>query len=126
MELSQIGQVAVRALDLERATAFYRDTLGLPFLFAVPGLAFFDCHGVRLMLDRPEGEFDHASSVLYFKTADIHGDTVTLKARGVEFVQDPHLIAKMPDHELWMSFFRDSEGNVHALMSEIRQGTDTK
>lgn len=120
MELSQIGQVALRALDLDRATAFYRDTLGLPFLFAVPGLAFFDCHGVRLMLDRPEGEFDHPSSVLYFKTDDIHGDTATLKARGVDFVQDPHMVAKMPDHELWMSFFRDSEGNVHALMSEIR------
>jgi methylmalonyl-CoA/ethylmalonyl-CoA epimerase len=120
--LSSIGQVGVRVLDLERAVAFYRDALGLKLLFqAPPGLAFFDCGGVRLMLDRPEGpEFDHASSVLYFRVEDIGAGFDCLAARGVGFRDPPHMVAKLPDHELWMAFFDDGEGNVHALMCEMR------
>ena len=120
--LGDIGQIAVRALDLDRAVAFYRDVLGLRFLFqAPPALAFFDCGGVRLMLDRPEGEeFDHASSVLYFRVADIRAAQAALSGRGVRFRDEPHLVARMPDHELWMTFFDDTEGNVLALMSEVR------
>lgn len=89
------------------------------FLFlAPPGLAFFDAGGVRLMLSRPEGEAG-GTSVLYFKVADIHETTATLRARGVTIVDDPHLIAKMDTYDLWMAFFRDSEGNMHAVMSEV-------
>jgi catechol 2,3-dioxygenase-like lactoylglutathione lyase family enzyme len=118
--LSQIGQIAVNVHDLDRATTFYREKLGLPFLFRVPNLAFFDCAGVRLMLGVPErAEFDHPSSVLYFRVADLATACATLAERGVNFTDPPHLIARMPDHELWMAFFNDSEGNTHALMSEV-------
>jgi len=120
LELTQIGQIAINVHDLQRAVAFYRDTLGMRFLFQAPGgLAFFDCGGVRLMLgvaERPE--FSHPASVLYYKVDDIGTAYETLKSRGVAFIDEPHLIAKMPDHELWMTFFRDSEENVLALMEE--------
>ncbi len=119
--LSQIGQIAVSVKDVDKAVAFYRDVLGLKLLFqAPPGLAFFDCGGVRLMLARPEKpEFDHPASTLYFKVADIQEATASLKARGARFEDEPHLIAKMPDHDLWMAFFRDCEHNLLGLMSEV-------
>ena len=119
---SRIGQIAVVVQDLDRAVAFYRDTLGLRFLFqAPPKLAFFDCGGVRLMLDVPEeAEFKHPASILYYKVDDIQGTWATLRDRGVDFRDEPHLVARMPDHELWMAFFRDTEGNTLALMSEVR------
>ena len=122
VRLSRIGQIAVHAKDVERATAFYRDTLGMTLLFqAPPQLAFFDCDGVRLMLSPPsEAEFDHPSSVLYFRVDDIREAHAELSRRGVVFRDQPHLVAKLPDHELWMTFFRDSEDNTLALMSEIR------
>jgi catechol 2,3-dioxygenase-like lactoylglutathione lyase family enzyme len=101
---------------------FYRDTLGMRFLFEVPNLAFFDCGGVRLMLSPPETpEFDHPGSVLYYKVADINATYTALKGRDVAFIDEPHLIARMPDHDLWMVFFRDSEGNTLGLMSEVRR-----
>jgi methylmalonyl-CoA/ethylmalonyl-CoA epimerase len=116
-----IGQIAIRVRDVERATTFYRDVLGLSYLFSVPKLAFFDCGGVRLMLSLPESsEFDHPSSIIYFRVADIHSASALLQGRGVSFNDAPHLIARLPDHELWMAFFDDTEGNTLALMSEIR------
>jgi methylmalonyl-CoA/ethylmalonyl-CoA epimerase len=119
---SRLGQIAVVVHDLDRAVAFYRDTLGLRFLFqAPPKLAFFDCGGVRLMLDVPEeAEFRHPASILYYKVDDIQGTWAALRDRGVDFRDEPHLVARMPDHELWMTFFRDTEGNTLALMSEVR------
>ena len=119
--ITRLGQIAVNTQDVERAVAFYQDKLGLKLLFkAPPGLAFFDCGGVRLMLSRAEKpEFDHASSVLYFAVPDIQAAYGKLKADGVRFEDEPHLIAKMPAHDLWMTFFRDSEGNLLALMSEV-------
>ena len=121
--ISRLGQIQVRAHDVERATAFYRDVLGLKFLFkAPPSLAFFDCGGVRLMIDRPEKpEFDHASSILYFAVPDIQAAHVQMKQHGVRFEDEPHMIARMPDHDLWMTFFHDSEDNLMALMSEVRR-----
>lgn len=117
MLISKIGQIAVIVKDTARAVAFYRDTLELPLLFeAPPSLAFFDCGGVRLMLTPPEG--DPGTSVLYFPVADIEAAAATLKSRGVAFDRDPHLIAKRPAYDLWMAFFRDSEGNLLALMCE--------
>ena len=118
--LDRIGQIAINVGDVARAVQFYRDTLGLRFLFEVPKLAFFDCGGVRLMLSLPESkEFDHPGSVLYYKVADINASHAALKARGVEFIDEPHLIARMPDHDLWMVFLHDTEGNTLALMSEV-------
>ena len=119
--LSTIGQIAMIVKDLPRASAFYRERLGMKFLFEVPGLAFFDCGGVRLMLGPAEKpEHDHPGSVLYFKVDDIDAAYADLGNRGVQFIDKPHLIAKMPDHELWMAFFNDSEGNTLALMHEKR------
>jgi methylmalonyl-CoA/ethylmalonyl-CoA epimerase len=121
--ISRVGQIAVNAHDIDRAAAFYQDALGLKLLFkAPPGLAFFDCGGVRLMLTQPEKpEFDHPSSILYFAVPDIQAAHVTMKANGVKFEDEPHLLARMPDHDLWMVFFRDSEGNLMGLMSEVKR-----
>lgn len=120
--LSTIGQIAMAVKDLPRAVAFYRDRLGMTLLFqAPPGLAFFDCAGVRLMIEVPPvKEFDHPGSILYFTVDDIDASYADLKTRGVEFRDEPHLIAKMADHELWMTFFSDGEGNTLALMCEKR------
>ncbi len=118
--LAQIGQISVPVRDLERAVRFYRDTLGMQFLFAAPNLAFFDCGGIRLMLGVPEKpELDHPGSIIYYKVADIQTAFDTLTSRGVSFEDKPHLIAKLEYHELWMAFFRDPEGNTLALMSEV-------
>jgi len=123
MNLSQIGQIAVHADNLDRAVAFYRDTLGMRLLFqAPPGLAFFDCNGIRLMLDavKQKDTDEHITSMIYYKVDDINAVHDTLVSRGVNFVSKPHLIAKLPDHDLWMGFFRDSENNMVGLMSEVR------
>jgi methylmalonyl-CoA/ethylmalonyl-CoA epimerase len=123
LQLGVIGQIAVPVADLERAVTFYRDTLGIKYLFQVPNLAFFDCAGVRLMLDIPkDGSGAQGSSVIYFKVDDINGAYQTLSSLGARFEDKPHLIAKMPDHELWMAFFRDPDKNLLALMSEVRPG----
>ena len=121
--ISRLGQVQIGTQDVERAADFYEKVLGLKLLFkAPPGLAFFDCGGVRLMLDRPEKpEFNHPSSILYFAVPDIRAAHTQLKEKGVKFEDEPHMIARMPDHDLWMTFFRDSEGNLLALMSEVKR-----
>ena len=118
--LGQIGQIALTITDVEQAVAFYRDALGMRFLFQVPNLAFFDCGGVRLMLGPAEKSGESFSSVIYFKVDSIQTAFETLSARGVTFEAAPHLIAKMPDHELWMAFFRDPDRNLLALMCEVR------
>jgi methylmalonyl-CoA/ethylmalonyl-CoA epimerase len=121
LQLSVIGQIAVPVTDLERAVTFYRDTLGMKFLFQVPNLAFFDCAGVRLMLDIPPDEAaERGSSVIYFKVDDIQSAYESLVLQSVACEGTPHLIAKMPDHDLWMTFFRDPDKNLLALMSEVR------
>lgn len=116
--LASIGQISIAVQDLSRAVAFYRDKLLLKLLFEVPNLAFFDCGGVRLMLSVPEGGASPGTSVLYYKVADIEGACAELNSRGVEFEAEPHMIAKMPDHDLWMAFCRDSENNLLGLMCE--------
>ena len=119
--LSRIHQISMRAHDVERATRFYRDTLGLPFLFAAPPrLAFFNCEGVRLMLSTPEPGFDHPGSVVYFAVDDIRQAHDALKSRGVTFKTSPHKIATLADREVWLADFEDTEGNTLALMSEPR------
>jgi methylmalonyl-CoA/ethylmalonyl-CoA epimerase len=121
--ITRLGQVQIGTQDVERAAGFYENVLGLKLLFkAPPGLAFFDCGGVRLMLDRPEKpEFNHPSSILYFAVPDIQAAHAQMKDKGVQFEDEPHMIAKMPDHDLWMTFFRDSEGNLMGLMSEVKR-----
>lgn len=120
-DLQAIGQIAVNVRDLPRATAYYRDVLGLRFLFEAPGMAFFDAGGVRLMLAVPsDPRYDHAGSILYYRVGDIHAAATRLAARGACFTTPPHLIATLTDHELWMAFLDDSEGNTLALMAEQR------
>jgi methylmalonyl-CoA/ethylmalonyl-CoA epimerase len=117
--LQRIHQISIRTTDTGRAVAFYRDALGLKLLFqAPPQLAFFDCGGVRLMLSPAEPEFDHQGSVIYFAVDDINATHAALTAAGVKFRSEPHMIAKLPDREVWLADFLDSEGNVLALMSE--------
>ena len=119
--LNRIGQIFVNVKDLDRAIAFYRDILGMTFLFqAPPNMAFFQCGEVRIMLGIPDKpELAHPASVIYYKVDDIEKVAEVFKARGVEFIIDPHLVAPMPTYDLWLADFRDSEGNILALMSEV-------
>jgi methylmalonyl-CoA/ethylmalonyl-CoA epimerase len=118
--ITSIGQIAINVKDPARATTFYRDVLRLKHLFSAGNLSFFDCGGVRLMLTTPEKpEFDHPSSILYFEVPDLRATFDRMKS-AAKFEDEPHLIARMPDHELWMCFFRDTEGNLLGLMSEVR------
>jgi methylmalonyl-CoA/ethylmalonyl-CoA epimerase len=120
LALAEIGQIAMPVTNLERAVEFYRDKLRLKFLFqAPPGLAFFDCAGTRLLVEVPqETEFQKHGSVLYFRVRDIDEGYATLEARGVPFDGPPHVIHKTDKYELKMAFFRDPDGNVHAIMHE--------
>jgi methylmalonyl-CoA/ethylmalonyl-CoA epimerase len=120
LSLGKIRQIAINVHDLERATAFYRDTLGMKLLFEVPNLAFFDAGGVRLMLGKGETpEIDHPGSILYYLVPDIQAAHATLVSKGVQVLREPALIAPMPDHDLWISDYKDSEDNMFALMSEV-------
>ena len=119
--IRRVGQVSVPVKDLGRAVEFYRDRLGLELLFKIPNAAFFMCGDLRLMLAVPESdEFDHPASILYYEVPDIAAAHAALVSGGISFRGEPHVIARMPDHELWMAFLDDSEGNVLALMSEVR------
>ena len=119
--IAGIGQIAITAHDVPRAVRFYRDVLGLDLLFEMPKMAFFDADGVRLMLSLPEdARFDHPASIIYYRVNDLDAAHARLMAAGASFERPPHLVATMPDHELWMAFCDDSEGNTLALMEERR------
>ena len=122
MPLSQLGQIALPVSDADRSEAFYANTLGIPTLFRFGELVFLDCAGVRLMLDgNAKAPVNPGTGVChYFKAPQIEAVTADLKAKGVVFEAEPHLVAKMPDHELWMAFFRDPDGHLLALMEEKR------
>ena len=120
VSLSTIRQIHINVKDLARATAFYRDTLGIKLLFEFPGMAFFDAGGVRLYLGVADNaEIDHPASILYYLVTDIVGTHESLVAKGVDVVAEPRFLAPMPDHDLWLADYRDSEGNIFALMSEV-------
>lgn len=122
MKLSAIGQIAVIVSDVEKALGFYRDALGLEFLFgAGPELAFLNAGGIRLMLSTPQGAGSVGNnSILYFKVTDIEAVYATIVARGGVSEREPQLVTKMPDHELWIGFLRDPDGNLVGLMEEKR------
>ena len=121
-ELVAVGQIGLTVDNLEKSVAFYRDVLGLKHLFdAPPGMSFFACGNLRLMLSRPEQPgAERFNAVIYFSVGDIHATRDLLVGRGVTFEAEPRLLAKMPDHELWMAFFRDPSNNLLALMCEKR------
>lgn len=121
MTLARIGQIALPVSDPDRAEVFYGETLGLKKLFRSGALVFFDCAGVRLMLEGSANTVQAAAGVChYFKVDSIPDSVAELKGRGLRFEDNPHLIAKMPDHELWMTFFKDPDGHLFALMEERR------
>lgn len=119
---SGLLQIAITTKNVPMLAAFYRDVVGLKHLFdAGPNLSFFDLGGVRLMISVPSSpELDHAPSILYYRVADLDPVHAALKARGAREERPPGLTAKMPDHELWASFFRDPDNNLFALMCEKR------
>ena len=118
--LSSIGQISINVHDVKRATEFYRDTLGMKFLFDAGNMAFFDCGGVRLFLSTPDKpEFDHPTSFIYYRVADIQRSCEILRSRGITFEQEPTFVARLKDHDLWMAFFRDPDNNPLVLMSEV-------
>lgn len=122
-EIKKIGQIGVPAKDIERATAFYKDKLGLQLLFNTDTMAFFDCDGVRLLVSLPEKEeFAHASSILYFHVEDIQHAYEEYTEKGIVFIDEPHMVAKMGQTETWMVFFKDTEDNMHGFMSEVVAG----
>jgi methylmalonyl-CoA/ethylmalonyl-CoA epimerase len=120
--LSRIGQVRIAVHDVDRAVAFYRDTLGMPFLFKLPGMAFFDLDGTRLMLVDPESRDFGGESVIYYRVDEIGQAHAALTERGVPFADAPHVVHADDVHALWMCFFNDPDGNVLALMSEVPIG----
>lgn len=120
--IATIGQIAITVSDVEKALGFYRDVLGIEFLFSAgPELAFLNADGVRLMLSIPQGAGTIAgNSILYFKVVDIEAVHANVVARGAKSERTPQLAAKMPDHELWTGFLRDPDGNLVGLMEEKR------
>ncbi len=117
--LGPIGQIALHVSDVDRAERFYRDTLGLPLLFRFGELLFFDCAGVRLMLEGGrESTGRRERFCVYFRVSGIEAVVAALRSRQVYFERDAHLIAKMPDHELWVAFMHDPDGNLLALIEE--------
>lgn len=122
--IQQVGQIAIAVSNIDKAVAFYRDILGLELLFeAPPGLAFFDCGGIRLMLTVLQGDpKDHHTSTIYYKVVDVRDAQEELEQKGVKFVQNAQLVATMPDHELWMGFIRDPDQNLIGIMAELPLG----
>ena len=123
LNLNQIGQIALPVTDVDRSERFYQDVLGLRKLYRFGDLSFFDCAGVRLMLDkvRDRSELRHAGCI-YFRCADIALTVAELEARGVIMAHRPHLIAAMEDHDPWMAFFDDPDGHTLAVMQEAPKG----
>jgi methylmalonyl-CoA/ethylmalonyl-CoA epimerase len=119
ISLEKISQIAITVDDLARAKDFYQNTLGMQFLFEAGQLAFLQCGDIRLMLSVPEKSEPRGGTILYYKVADIHAAHAALVQRGVSFLQDPHIIAKMPDHDLWMAFIKDTEDNTIGIMCEV-------
>ncbi len=120
VQLNDIGQIALTVRDLPRAKNFYQNTLGMRFLFEAGTMAFFQCGAIRLLIGVSEEPVAIGGTILYFRVSDLEKVHAALKAKGVESVEPPHLVARMPDHELWIAFLKDTEGNTLGLMSEVR------
>ena len=116
----KIGQIALTVNNMDAAVEFYRDVIGLPFLFEMQSMVFFDCSGVRIMLSLPENDVKPSTAtIVYFDVVDIHVAFEQMKGHNVNFLQEPHMIADLGVYQLWMAFFNDLDGNTLALMSEM-------
>jgi catechol 2,3-dioxygenase-like lactoylglutathione lyase family enzyme len=120
--LGQIGQVLIPVADVEASAAWYRDVLGIRYLFGFPGMAFLDADGVRLYLANPSEEGFDGRATLYFRVPDINGAVAELEGRGVAFSGRPHMIFDDGRQQTWMCFSKDPDGNNIALMSEVPSG----
>lgn len=121
MQIYGVGQVSISVSDVDRSVKFYRDVLGLQFLFQVPGspaMAFFDCDGTRLYIVEPENRSDTGTSVIYFKVDSAEVAAQELTSKGVKLESEPHIIHQTENYTLWMAFFRDPDDNLMAVMSE--------
>jgi methylmalonyl-CoA/ethylmalonyl-CoA epimerase len=118
VHLDTVGQIAVTVSNLERSRSFYLNTLGMKFLFDAGNMAFFQCGAVRFMIGTADRPAQPGGTIIYFRVADIHETHAALVARGVEFIQKPHLVARMQEHDLWMAFLRDPDQNPIGLMCE--------
>jgi methylmalonyl-CoA/ethylmalonyl-CoA epimerase len=121
VHFEKIGQIALTVADVKRAKDFYLNTLNMRFLFDAGNITFFQCGDIRLMISEAEKPGPRGGTIRYFKVEDIFAVYAHLEHHGVEFLEAPHLIARMPDHDLWMAFLRDPDGNVLGVMSEVRQ-----
>jgi methylmalonyl-CoA/ethylmalonyl-CoA epimerase len=127
VHLDEIGQIAVTVVNLEEAKAFYGDVLGMRFLFDAGRMAFFQCGTVRLLIGasepgkgKPSAGMD--GTILYFRVADIQAVHSALMEKRVDFVQEPHLVARLKSHDMWLAFLKDPSGNIVALMEEKPRG----
>jgi methylmalonyl-CoA/ethylmalonyl-CoA epimerase len=120
VHFDKVGQIAITVRDLERAKAFYRDTLGMKFLFDAGHLCFLQCGDIRFMIGTSEEAVGSSGTMVYFKVDDLERTHAVLTERGVKFHQEPHLVAKMPDHDLWMAFLKDPDENMLGVMCEVR------
>jgi methylmalonyl-CoA/ethylmalonyl-CoA epimerase len=118
VQVQEILQVALTVDDVQRAKEFYADVLGMRFLFDAGNMAFFQCGSVRVLIGA--GEVKAGGTILYLRVADLEGTHAALQSRGVEIAQAPHMVARMPDHELWLAFVKDPDGNLLGLMEEKR------
>lgn len=121
VNFDKIGQIAIGVRDPARAKDFYQNVLGMKLLFEAGSMSFFQCGEVRLMIG-PSDAPPSGATLLYFLVPDIQQAYAGLIKQSVEFVQPPRLVVKMPDHELWIAFFKDPDGNTLGMMSEVRQG----
>jgi methylmalonyl-CoA/ethylmalonyl-CoA epimerase len=119
VHLDQIGQIAITVDDLARAREFYQNKLGMKFLFDAGTLCFFQCGEIRIMIATPEKPAPRGGTILYYRVQDIQASYAALQEQGVVFIQPPHLVARMPDHDLWMAFLADPDDNTIGLMCEI-------
>jgi methylmalonyl-CoA/ethylmalonyl-CoA epimerase len=119
VHLQDIAQIAFTVRNLEEARSFYRDVLELKFLFEAGNMAFFQCGPVRLMIGEAENHAISEGTIVYFRVADLEATAHLLESRGISFVQQPHLVARMKSHDLWIAFLKDPAGNTLGLMSEI-------
>lgn len=127
-EIESIGQIAIAISDIRKSVIFYQDVLGLELLFEVPsGMAMFNCGGTRVMLTTQQGsDRDHRTSVIYYKVKDIEASAKAIKNNGAKFIQEPQIVAKMVDHDLWIGFLRDPDENLVGIMAELPVAEDTK
>lgn len=119
VRFNEIGQIAVSVGDLERAKSFYRDLLGMQFLFDAGNMTFFQCGSIRFMIGTSDKPVQPGGTILYFRVSDMQATFTVLEAQGVPFVAKPHLVAQLADHDLWMAFLKDPDGNTLGMMSEV-------